>query len=68
MRSQLGSKDDKDWRPWGIGGSDIGALLGVSPYRCAVDVWLEKVSTGNGAAPRSALPMRLGNFLEPFVV
>lgn len=68
MDSELGSNDDKDWRPWGIGGSDIGALLGVSPYRCAVDVWLEKVNTGNGAAPRSALPMRLGNFLEPFVV
>lgn len=68
MDSELGCNDDKDWRPWGIGGSDIGALLGVSPYRCAVDVWLEKVSTGNGAAPRSALPMRLGNFLEPFVV
>ncbi len=56
------------WRPWGIGGSDIGALLGLSPYRCAVDVWLEKVNTDGGAVPRSALPMRLGNFLEPFVV
>lgn len=62
------SQAEQDWRPWGVGGSDIGALLGVSPYRCAVDVWLEKVSTGNGAAPKSALPMRLGNFLEPFVV
>jgi len=68
MDTQLESKNAKGWRPWGIGGSDIGALLGVSPYRCAVDVWLEKVNTGNGAAPRSALPMRLGSFLEPFVV
>ena len=62
------SEPVQGWRPWGIGGSDIGALLGLSPYRCAVDVWLEKVNTGGGAVPRPALPMRLGNFLEPFVV
>ena len=62
------SEPVQGWRPWGIGGSDIGALLGLSPYRCAVDVWLDKVNTGGGAVPRPALPMRLGNFLEPFVV
>lgn len=31
-------------RPWGVGGSDVGAILGLSPYRSPVDVWLEKVS------------------------
>lgn len=25
-----------------IGGSDLAAILGLSPYRTAVDVWLEK--------------------------
>jgi len=29
-------------RPWGIGGSDIGAILGLSPYRSPLEVWLEK--------------------------
>ena len=25
-----------------LGGSDLGAILGLSKYRTAVDVWLEK--------------------------
>ena len=32
-------------RPWGIGGSDIGAILGLSTYRGALDVWREKVAS-----------------------
>jgi predicted phage-related endonuclease len=39
----------------------------VSPYRSAVDVWLEKVNAG-AALQQEVLPMRLGSFLEPFVV
>ena len=30
-------------RPWGLGGSDVGAILGLSPYRSPMQVWLEKV-------------------------
>ena len=56
------------WRPWGIGGSDIGAILGVSPYRGPANVWAEKVRQGKGGNAAGALPMRLGNYLEPFVV
>lgn len=61
------------WRPWGIGGSDIGAILGVSPYRGPVDVWLDKVQRDEGTQREKkqdagALPMRLGSYLEPFVV
>ena len=55
------------WRPWGIGGSDIGALLGVCAFRSAVDVWLDKVGARGTDSPSASLPMRLGNFLEPFV-
>ncbi|WP_434361029.1 YqaJ viral recombinase family protein [Parasalinivibrio latis] len=29
-------------RRLGIGGSDVAAILGISPYRTAYDVWLEK--------------------------
>jgi putative phage-type endonuclease len=57
-----------DWRPWGIGGSDIGAVLGLCAYRSAVDVWLEKTRAGSAAEPKTALPMRLDSYLEPFVV
>ena len=35
-------------RPWGLGGSDIGAILGLSPHRGPVQVWLEKVNGARG--------------------
>ena len=38
-------------RPWGIGGSDIGAIVGLSPYKSAVDVWLEKVGRASLGSP-----------------
>ena len=41
--AQLTSLGAQSWRPWGIGGSDIAAILGISPYRSAVEVWLDKV-------------------------
>lgn len=31
-------------RQIGIGGSDVGAIIGVNPYKTAYDVWLEKTS------------------------
>jgi hypothetical protein len=30
-------------RPHGIGGSDIAALLGLSPYKTPLELWAEKV-------------------------
>jgi putative phage-type endonuclease len=52
-------------RPWGIGGSDIGAILGLSPYRSPVEVWAEKVGTAQCAG--EAVHLRYGQHLEPFV-
>lgn len=47
-------KDGDDWletRKLGIGGSDIGSLLGINKYKSAVDVWIDKTTgssfTGN---------------------
>jgi putative phage-type endonuclease len=48
-----------------LGGSDIGAILGFSKYRTALDVWLEK--TGRITNTASSLPMRFGSFAEEFV-
>lgn len=48
-----------------LGGSDIGALLGLSKYRSAVDVWMEK--TGKEVSIRDSLPLRFGQFAESFV-
>jgi putative phage-type endonuclease len=52
-------------RPWGVGGSDIGAILGLSPYRSPVDVWAEKVGGDGGTS--DAIHLRYGQHLEPFV-
>ena len=48
-----------------IGGSDIGAILGLSRYRTPLQVWMEK--TGKDTKKSDSLPMRFGSFAEGFV-
>jgi putative phage-type endonuclease len=48
-----------------LGGSDIGAILGFSKYRTALDVWLEKTSRVVNEVDN--LPVRFGTFAESFV-
>ena len=48
-----------------IGGSDIGAILGVSRYRSPLEVWMEK--TGKETKKLDSLPLRFGSFAEEFV-
>jgi putative phage-type endonuclease len=48
-----------------IGGSDIGAILGLSPYKSPLAVWMEK--TGKDVKPVDSLPLRFGSFAEEFV-
>jgi len=52
-------------RKHGLGGSDIGAVFGLSPYRTPVDVWLDK--TGRSEAQAETLQMRFGIYAEEFV-
>lgn len=52
-------------RKAGLGGSDIGAILGLSPYRTPVDVWMDK--TGRSAGQDETLQMRFGTYAEEFV-
>lgn len=49
----------------GIGGSDIAAVAGLSPWKTPYDVWLEKV----GLAPPQdeTEPQRWGHILEPII-
>jgi putative phage-type endonuclease len=53
-------------RPQGIGGSDVAALLGLSPFKSPVQLWAEKVGHP-GATPLEGMHLRLGQHLEPFV-
>ena len=48
-----------------IGGSDIGAILGLSRFRTPLQVWMEK--TGKDIKQSDSLPMRFGSFAEEFV-
>lgn len=49
----------------GLGGSDLGAILGLSPWRTGHDVWLDK--TGRAAPDADSLPLRFGSFAEEFI-
>jgi putative phage-type endonuclease len=48
-----------------LGGSDIGAILGVSKYRSAMDVWLEK--TCKKVNQKDSFALRFGSFAESFI-
>ena len=48
-----------------IGGSDIGAILGLSKFRTPLEVWMQK--TGKEVRQLDSLPLRFGSFAEEFV-
>ena len=52
-------------RKSGIGGSDIAAILGLSPYKSAVDIWMDK--TGRSADVEAGEAAYWGNVLEDIV-
>lgn len=52
-------------RTRGIGGSDVAAICGLSPWKSAVQVYLEKVGVAIDQEENSA--MRWGKLLEPVI-
>lgn len=60
-------KDDAEWlkqRVEGVGGSDVAAVMGLSPWRTPIDVWLEKTGRKDTDGQPSAA-MRFGSVFEP---
>lgn len=58
----------KEWlkaRKLGLGGSDMAAVLGLSPWRSPIDVWLDK--TSDTVEEKESEPMYWGNVLEEVV-
>lgn len=58
-------KSRAEWlqaRHFGIGGSEISSILGMSRWASPRDVWLDK--TGQGSAELSSWPIMRGNALE----
>ena len=50
----------------GIGGSDIAALLGLSPFKTPLELWAQKVGHPI-RKPIEGVHLRFGQFVEPFV-
>jgi putative phage-type endonuclease len=51
-------------RAQGIGGSDVAAILGLSPWRSAWDVWAEKTGDPSFTPQEESAAMRFGNLME----
>lgn len=67
-RIRTASMSHEEWlleRKNGIGGSDIGAILGMNPYRSAYAVWAEKLGMIPDTPDNEA--MRQGRDLEDYV-
>lgn len=61
----IGSPEWLEYRKSGIGASEVGAVLGVCPWKSPVDVWLEK--TGRAPAFSGNNATYWGNLLEDLV-
>ena len=61
----LNNQDFATLRSQSLGGSDIGAILGLSKFRTPLQVWQEKV--GQPMVKIDSLPLRFGSFAEDFV-
>jgi putative phage-type endonuclease len=66
MNTPAFSLSNSRTRPIGIGGTDIGAILGLSPYKTPLELWSELVS-GDSPAHRDLLHLRYGQHTESFV-
>jgi predicted phage-related endonuclease len=66
MNTPTLSKPPARTRPIGIGGTDIGAILSLSPYKTPLELWSELVS-GDIPANRDLLHLRYGQHTESFV-
>ena len=54
-----------EFRRGGLGGSDVGAVLGVNPDKRPIDVYRDKIEPPEPLPPTDA--MHFGNLLEPLV-
>ena len=66
MNSRLNFPFAERTRPLGIGGTDIGAILGLSPYKTPLELWSELVS-GEESPRRDMIHLRFGQHAESFI-
>lgn len=56
-----------EYRRLGIGGSDVAAILGISPFRTARDLYYDKLNIMASDDEGNWVAMEMGNLLEPLV-
>jgi len=66
MNSRLNFPFAERTRPLGLGGTDIGAILGLSPYKTPLELWSDLVS-GEQPASRDLIHLRFGQHAESFI-
>ena len=62
--------DDAEWleqRTKGIGGSDVAAIMGISPWRTPAQVWLEKTGRIQPEDLSDKPYVEFGNIMEPII-
>lgn len=60
------SSKNSNNRPFGIGGSDIAAVLGLSPYKSPLELWCDIVGR-SVPYKKDQLHLRFGQFAEQFI-
>ena len=69
----LPRKEWLEWRRKGIGGSDLAAIMGISPFRTARDIYYDKIKIASLETDEEEeyddgwVVKRMGNLLEPLV-
>lgn len=56
-----------EWRRKGLGGSDAAAVLGISPFRTARDLYFDKLGVVTADDQENWVALEMGTLLEPLV-
>ena len=66
--ADLSEEDWLDYRRRGIGGSDVSAIFGTSPFRTARDLYYDKLNIASVEDDEGNwVAMEMGHLLEPLV-
>ena len=65
--SSLSNEEWLSYRRRGIGGSDAAAILGISPWRTARDLYYEKLSVVKADMDENWAALEMGHLLEDLV-
>lgn len=62
----MSRKEWLEYRKCGVGGSDVAAILGISRWKSAVGLWMEKTGQAD-SIPQENEAMQWGSILEPVI-